>query len=237
MNITKAQRIKILELWAKVCKAHEWKVSDRGLRLATIGKILGREIQSLDDVGRTAECTKVFAELQVMLGVSLRAGLEANDPTLNKARNYRHVIMNELTPCLGVYVADVTGYITAIMEDKNRWWKIDRPAVEITLEDLDAKPIFRRVKGGELKEFPSTLEQLMMTLAARINTLRNKAGDDIHTMKTKAGVFCGCAQCDQARVRQGLSAQEKAQLVPPLHSDDSATSAAVIKAEDPNWTV
>lgn len=236
MTITKLQRIKILELWAKVCKDRDWKVGDRALRLATIGKILGRELKTLDDVGRTEECTKVFAELQVMLGVSVRAGLEAGDPSLNKARNYRHVIMNELTPCLAIYVEDVPAYLTAIMADKNRWWKVDRPAADITLEDLDARPIFRRVKG-ELKEFPSTLEQLMMTLSARLNVLRNKAGHTIHEMKTQAGVPCGCKHCTLVAMRAGISAAELAQLVPPLHTDESATSAAVVKAEDPNWTV
>lgn len=186
---------------------------------------------SLTEVDRTDGFTKVKNGLLVLIGASIQAGMEVGDPTLNKARNYRHVIMNELTPCLALYVEDVPGYITAIMEDKNRWWQIDRPACDITLEDLDAKPIFRQVKGrSEPKEFPSKLEQLVMTLAARLNVLRNKAGHDIHTMKITAGVPCGCKRCSKQAALASL---------PPLPPgpDSQAAAVEVLKQEDPNWTV
>jgi hypothetical protein len=194
MTITPAQRITIIKLWNQVCKDRGWKAGDRSLRLATLSEIAGRNLSSMDDIERVAECTRVMNGLKVMLGVSIKAGLEVGDSTLNKARNYRHVIMNEITPCLALYVADVAVFITRIMQDKNRWWKIDRPAREITLEDLDAKPIFKFVRE-ERREFPSSLEQLLFTLQARLNEKRKAAGDTIHDMKLKARLECGCAEC------------------------------------------
>lgn len=238
MNLSKAQVQTFWRLWAQAAQAQGW-TREAGLNAAAINakrkEFLARlGFDSLTKVDRTDGFTRVKNELLVLVGTSLKAGLEVNDPTLNKARNYRHLILNELSPCLGVYVADVTGYLTAIMEDKNRWWKIDRPACDITLEDLNAQPIFRRVKG-ELKEFPSQLEQLVMTLSARLNVLRNKTGDTIHEMKLKAGVPCCCRDC----ARSSMAAQARAvgQIVPPLTTDEAETTAEVVKAEDPNWTV
>lgn len=226
MTITKSQRITISQIWNKVCKDRGWSASDRALRLSTFGGILGRELASMDLIGRTDECTKVMHSLNAMLGVSLKSGREATDPTLNKARNLRHVILNELTPCLALYVEDVAGYITAIMEDKNRWWKIDRPACDISLEDLDAKPVFRRLKSGELKEFPSTLEQLVFTIQARLNVKRNEAGHSIHDMKLAAGVVCGCkACCLKAHLRNN-----PAPILPPISAgtDEAKTTADLL---------
>lgn len=187
-------------MWAQACRQQNWTRAG-GLSAAEIDvkrkELLARcGFKSLTEVDRLEGFTRVKNELLLLISdhTNLKAAAEVGDVTLNKARNLRHVIMNDLTPCLALYVADVPAYITSIMEDKNRWWKIDRPASEITLQDLDAKPVVRRVKG-ELKEFASTLEQLRMTLAARLNVLRNKAGDDLHTMKTRAGVPCACKAC------------------------------------------
>ncbi len=192
MKINKAQRWKILKLWTSVCKDRGWKSSDRELRLRTIGGLIGRELTTLDDVERVAECTKVMAELEAMLGVSVEAGKEATDPSLNQARNLRHVIRYEVLPCLALYPGseDPIGFMRAIMADKNRWWKVDRPAVEMTLEDLDA----------------AKLKQLLMTLNARLHVKRRAALHSIHDMKIAAGVKCDCATYCRARV----------QLVPPL---------------------
>jgi hypothetical protein len=108
----------------------------------------------------------------------------------------RNTILTELIPCLELYIPDVKGYLTSIMEDKNRWWKIDRPVCEITMMDLDAKPTWKKNKtSGEFEPMPSTLEQFRFTLMARLNVKRNEAGDTIHEMKIKAGVKCDCAPC------------------------------------------
>jgi hypothetical protein len=203
MTITQAQRISIQKLWQRVCKDRSWKVADRDLRLAKFGEILGRPLKSSSDIGRIDECTKLMAELKAMLGVDLRAGQEAEDQTINRARVLRHQIVNELVPCLELYVQDVRAYMAGIMADKNRWWKIDRPAREIELSDLDAKPIFRTDRAtGELKQWPSQLEQLQYTLSRCLNEKRNAAGHSIHDMRTKAGLSCACGACRRVRISE-----------------------------------
>jgi len=181
MKITEAQRWKVLKLWSQVCKDRGWKPSDRNLRLTSIGKIINRELRTLDDLGRMDECTKVLKELEAMLGVNVDAGLEANDLTINKARTYRNVITSQILPCLALYEPDPPAYMRSVMEDKNRWWKIDRPQCGLTLDDLSAGP----------------LKQLLMTLNARLHSKRKAARQTIHEMKIAAGVDCGCAECQK----------------------------------------
>ena len=164
---------------------------------------------SLTKVDRVDGFTKVLKELLVLQGTDLNAAIESEDLTINKARTIRNFIVSDLVPCLELYIADVRSYLTSIMEDKNRWWKIDRPACDITLMDLDAKPVHRfDVKTKSMKDFPSQLEQLKWTLAARLNTLRNESGDTIHTMRTRAGLGCSCAACTSLRVVSAIADPE-----------------------------
>jgi hypothetical protein len=198
MKLSPDQLGKFWQLWPQACRANNW-TREAGLSAAEIDskrkEFLARcGFASLTTVDRTDGFTKVKNELLVLIGVSLKAGQEATDPTLNQARVLKHKILNELMPCLALYEDDVQGYLTSVMEDKNRWWKIDRPACDITLEDLDAKPIFR-FKNGERQEFASTLEQLMMTINSRVNSKRKAAGQTIHEMKMAAGVDCECKAC------------------------------------------
>lgn len=213
LKITVAQRWKILQLWTQVCKDRRqaaggegWKSSDRALRLKTIGGILGRELTTLDQVGRVDECTKVMHSLNAMLGTSVQSGREAEDQTINKARTYRNVIRRRILPCLALYVDDANAFMQTVMEEKNRWWQVDRPAVGMTLDDLDAKPIVRTL-NGEVKESASTLEQLLMTLNARLHAKRKAARHTIHEMNQLAGLKCkpGCAMCRPMVTIQGAN--------------------------------
>lgn len=215
MNITREQQIFLLAktnrgqpgLWYGACEVQGWNPDDRDFRLAKLSEIVGRKLESTSDIERVNEFTKVKNELLILQRVHLQAALEGSDTTENRARVLRHQIVTELIPCLELYVEDVRGYITAIMEDKNRWWKIDRPARDITIMDLDAKPIFRTDKGtGQPRQWPSQLEQLQFTLAARLNEKRKAAGDSIHDMKLKAHLPCACAKC----------CHSKTAIVPPL---------------------
>ena len=186
--------------WPKSCKAMGWTRAN-GMSAKEIDAkrkefLLRCGFDSLTKVDRVDGFTKVKMELLVLQGVSVKAGIESEDLTINKARTIRHFIVTDLVPCLELYVADVRGYMTSIMEDKNRWWKIDRPTRDITLMDLDAKPVYRHdKKTGELKTWPSQLEQMNWTMAARLNTLRKDAGDTIHDMRLRAGLKCVCAVC------------------------------------------
>jgi hypothetical protein len=218
MKISKAQRWKILELWGKVAKDRGWKVSDRALRLATIGGILGRELPSLDDVERLAECTKVFAELEAMLGVSLRAGLEATQPGRNRKRNFKWLIANEALPCLAVYLPNgevgAYNYLLEVMAGKSRWRKTDRPESDPRLDDFDDR----------------TVEQIFWTLNARLNSKRKAAGDSGHEMCVKAKIPCRCAAC-----RRSNSPAAAGVVLPPLPvGTDSQVETAEILTEEGN---
>jgi hypothetical protein len=207
MTITPSQRTTIMKLWAKVCKDHGWKPGDREFRLAKFSEIIGRPIASADEIERIDECTRLMKELAAMLGANVQAAREADNTRINRARVLRTQIVSEIIPCLELYIEDVRAYVTGIMADKNRWWKIDRPAREITVMDLDAEPIFRPDKTtGQLKEWPSQLEQLQYTLSARLSSRRKEnvlvpayrhlQGTEpltLHEMKTAVGVKCKCA--------------------------------------------
>ncbi len=100
-------------------------------------------------------------------------------------------------PCLALYVEDAAAYVSAVATDKFRWRTRDGMSRQLTLDDLDDVPVIRTVRG-ELREFPSQLEQLKMTLAGRIggkDGFRAKAGHSVHDMRTKAGLKCRCKAC------------------------------------------
>ncbi|HTB85982.1 MAG TPA: hypothetical protein VK742_20220 [Candidatus Sulfotelmatobacter sp.] len=209
MTINTAQRTSIMKTWGKVCKDRGWKQSDREFRLSKFSEIIGRPIATADEIERIEECTKLMKELQAMLGVNIKAAQEADNLYINRARVLRNVILTELVPCLELYVEDVQGYITKIMEDKNRWWKIDRPGRGMTLMDLTAEPVNRwDAKTKSMREFPSQLDQMVYTLSSCLNGsgriyrgkqsrlgFRVAAGHTLHEMKTKANVPCDCADC------------------------------------------
>lgn len=223
-TISKAQRWKILELWTAVCKDRGWKTGDRALRLATIGKILGRELTTLDNVGRLEECTKVLAELGCMLGNDLRAGLEATDPKRNAKRNWRWLIANETLPCLAIYPLDAPmgaagaqAYLIQVLTDKSRYRKTDRPESEPSLADFDER----------------TVQQIFWTLHARLQVKRKAAAHTGHDMCLAAGIPCKCAPCSRARAWASA-----VPIVPPLPAMDRAEeSADALVQEDPDWTV
>jgi len=208
MKITREQQIFLLAkfnrgqpgLWYGACKAKGWDPQDKELRLRVLSQIVGHPLASSSDIERITEFTKVKNELLIMQGVSLQAGIEGSDTTANDARVLRNQILTEIIPCLELYVSDIRGYLTEIMADKNRWWKIDRPVRDITVMDLDARPIIRPDKQtGEPRQFPSQLKQLQFTLSARLNEKRKKAGHTIHQMRLAAGLQCYCTKCVRRR--------------------------------------
>jgi hypothetical protein len=235
MKLSTAQVQRFWREWPKSCKAMGWTKAN-GMSAAEIDQrrkeFLARcGFDSLTKVDRVDGFTKVLKELQVLQGVSVDAGIEAEDLTINKARTFRHFILTDLVPCLELYIADVRGYMTSIMGDKNRWWKIDRPAREITLLDLDAKPVYRRdKKTGELKTWPSQLEQLKWTLAARLNTLRKDAGDTIHDMRLRAGLECVCAVCSGRRTAAANGGDD---LVAGIATADPELGAELTEFQSP----
>ena len=207
MKLSTAQVNRFWREWPKSCRAMNW-TREAGLTSAEIDAkrkefLRGCGFNSLTEVDKVAGFTKVLNELLVLQGVSLKAAQETVDPTLNEARVLRTQITTEIIPCLEVYRHDtIMEDLAKIMEDKNRWWKLDRPVRGMTLLDLDAKPIYRTDKTtGELKFMGSQLSQMQWTLSRWMNELRNAAGDTIHEMKMKACVPCTCAACVRSKMR------------------------------------
>jgi hypothetical protein len=158
-----------------------------------------------------------MAELESMLGTSLKAGLEAADPSRNQKRNWRWLITHEILPCLGLYEEHPQGYLRTVMEAKSRYRKTDRPEGPAALGDFDER----------------TVQQIFWTLSARLNVKRKAAGHTGHEMCVAAGVRCKCAACKRARD----TVQTVAESVPALALDAQADAAEALKAEDPDWTV
>jgi hypothetical protein len=190
MLLSDSQTKAFWRLWAQACRVQGWTRA-AGFNAEQIDAHRRDFLQrcgfdSLTKVDRVDGFTRVKKELEILIAPDLDAATETADLTINRARTLRHVIRHDLLPCLSLYVDDAVGFMRAIMQDKNRWWKIDRPTVEMTLEDLDARPIVRTVNGA-LREFPSQLEQLRMTLNARLHAKRRAAGHSIRQMHELAG--------------------------------------------------
>lgn len=223
MNLSPEQVNLFWRLWAAACRAQGWTLKadqerERRALLARCG------FKSLTIVDRVDGFTRVKNEIKILVKPDLQAAQESEDSLINKARNFRWVIENEILPCLGVYEPEPVAYLRTVMEEKNRWWKIDRPVCEMTLDDLDAQPIFKRNKSGQVQEFASTLEQLLFTLTARLAAKRRAAGHSEHDMRMRAGLKCNCATI----------CAKRQPIVPPLAVSEPATAGV---SEDPDWRV
>ena len=187
MNV-KQRNYLMIDLWPMACRTQHWKVSDRELRLRVLGEAIGRPIKSANDLNGTNDFDRVKAHLKA-LADSVQGAIEVDNPEMGKARRLRERI-SEVMRCIALYVADPDGYLREVIKDgMHGGRRHECPA----LEDLDARPRFR---GS--REMPSQLEQLLMTLSARLNGktgLRNKAGDSLHDMRIKAGLECACRLC------------------------------------------
>jgi len=190
MLISKDQFKSFWRLWAQACRANGWTARN-GMSQAEIDakrKDLLRRcaFDSLTLVDRVDGFTKVKNELIVLGGISVDAGIEAGDQSINKARTLRHFIRTERLPCLAVYLDANHGaneYLQSIITAQSRWDKTDRPERPIALDDLDA----------------AQLNRVIITLSARIQSKRVAAGDTVHDMHWKAQVHDPkCKQCVQA---------------------------------------
>lgn len=157
---------------------------------------------SLTEVDTRSGFDRVLAECGAMRD-DIKRTIETEDPTIGEARRLREKIRKELLRCLALYEPDAEAYLQAVLRDKIRWYKTDQPTRPPTLDDLTATPTHnRRPPCYALKERPSQLEQLMMTLNARIHAKRKAAGHTIHDMLTRAGLPCTCSQCDRSSTRK-----------------------------------
>jgi hypothetical protein len=201
-------------LWKEVCISNHWtKANGYTPKMidAKRKELLARcGFKSLTEVDPLAGFSRVKREL-LKEAANLEGGREEVDPHIESGRTSRWFIEHDLIPCIALYVDDAWAYVSRIATDKFRWRTRDEMQRPITLDDLTDHPIVREVRG-ELKEFPSQLEQLKYTLARCLSRkekkdadgrviqeagLRNKAGHSIHDMRTLAGLKCRCARCSK----------------------------------------
>lgn len=131
-----------------------------------------------------------------LLALARPADLDAQLAQQQQPRRRLEHRLAETQRCLALYVPDVAGYVATVVADK---FGVPVDGA-LTLDDLGDRPTVREreVMGKsttELVDGPSQLEQLVMTLWARVQALRERAGHSLHDMRTRAGVPCDCAQC------------------------------------------
>lgn len=199
--MTDHQRITLMaDWWPKACTAQGWNKSDRARRMAALSEAVGRTITSANQLNTTTDVDKVKAHLG-MLADDLKSTIETDNEELGEGRRLRKVIRDQLK-CLELYLqpdsalrtphsALAEKYLAELIRDK---FKHASRANPLTLEDLDAD-VIQITRNGVRREIPSQLNQIVMTLQRNLQTKRKAADDTIHDMKTRAAVYCNCAQC------------------------------------------
>lgn len=91
----------------------------------------------------------------------------------------------EITQCLGLFVDDPAGYVAKVVADR---WGVPTSGT-MGPDDLSDEPILRKHCGtGELKEGPSQLHQLVITLWDRVTKLAKAQDISIADMYALAGI-------------------------------------------------
>lgn len=99
--------------------------------------------------------------------------------------------IHEIQRCLALYVEDVAGYIAKVAADR---FGVPTDGT-FSLDDLSGQETVRiNWQTKEPETVPSQLEQLLMTLWARLQVMRRDADHTLHDMRTMAGVPCDCAK-------------------------------------------
>lgn len=222
MKLTEDQVPLFWALWKEVCEASHWTPAHGYSKAQTEAKrkeLLARcGFKSLKDVDPRDGFSLVKREL-LKEAARLQGAKEEVDPTIERARTLRWVLEHELARCLALYHPAPMEFILEIAADKTRWRTREGMGRPITLDDLDATPTFREVKGNQ-REGESQLDQLVMTVSARLNEMRNAAGDTGHEMCMKAGVRCKCAKCRKGHTAQKNSMPEAVQAGADLDPDN-----------------
>lgn len=195
MLLTKAQLTLFWRAWAAACKAQGW-TRDGGLTTGEIN-LLRREIltevgfRSLTEVDPGPGFDRLLARVRGLDDQLHKGALDQVKPSNGHRRRLVWKI-EWLIKCLGIYLWDGAAdtYVRKIVARKfARPGEYPRPWTELSAD---------RTEGQE----DSELDQLRMTLNARVNGrngFRAKDGHTVHEMATKAGVVCYCEACRGAR--------------------------------------
>lgn len=219
MLLTKSQLTLFWRAWGAACKAQGW-TRTAGLTTEEIN-LLRREIltevgfSSLTEVDPGAGFDRLLARVRGLDDQLHKGALDQVRPSNGHRRRLVWKI-EWLIQCLGIYLWDgaADAYVRKIVEQKfGRPGEYPRPWTELSAD---------RTEGQE----DSELDQLRMTLNARINGrngFRAKAAHTVHEMATKAGVVCYCDDCRKAR--------DKARSTPAAPRVRKARKVAALQPE------
>ena len=152
---------------------------------------------------------------------------EVGRPEFGRARTLQFSICQQLK-CLALYPLDrpmgldgARKYLAEIIKDKFRHGSRCDP---MALQDLTADPVrFTDRHTGDLREIPSQLDQVVISLARAIQPRRAAAGHTLHEMKVSAGIWCGCKVCGNPP--------------PPQIVSELEIASVSVADNDPDWNV
>lgn len=190
--MTTPQRITLMaDWWPKACRAQGWNKNDKAKRLEVLSAAVKRDVTSANELNATSDIDAVKAHLG-MLASNVAATIETDRPDIGRARRLRNTIGDQLK-CLALYHENAPAWLASVIRDK---FKHGSRVMPLTADDLSAEPVyFTDRKTGKPREIPSQLDQIVMTLSRAIQAKRKEQGDTLHTMKTRAGIHCGCRTC------------------------------------------
>ena len=128
--------------------------------------------------------------LAVFRAVSRPADVDGQLRQQAQARQRKEHRIGEIMRCLALYHPDPAGYVATLLADR-QGVPVDG---SLTLDDVSDAPTVRTRRDGVPYAGPSELEQVLMTLWARVQPMRRKAAHTLHQMRTAAGVPCDCAK-------------------------------------------
>jgi hypothetical protein len=164
--MTPKQRIHLMrDLWPAACAAQGWAPNNRALRLTALSHALGRAVTSANEIATNDDFDRVKRYLR-MAADDVGAAMEReSDGRARRVRERVRAAVRELEAVLGD-AGRAAQYVAEIIAAKFN--HAHAPAIStLTVEDLTAEPIY---DAG--REHPSQLDQLLMTLTARLKTLR-----------------------------------------------------------------
>lgn len=127
--------------------------------------------------------------LGVFRAISKPASVDAQLRQQGQDRRRVEHRLAEIQQCLGLYVEDVAGYVAKVVAEK---FGVPSGGA-LTLDDLSWEPTLRKNwQTGKLEDSPSQVEQLLMTLWARVQPMRRDADHTLHDMRILAQVPCDC---------------------------------------------
>lgn len=182
-----------------------------------------RHLESAGQLNHTSDVDAVKTAL-LMLADNLNAAKEQGKPEYGAARCWRYVLSDHMK-CLAIFPLDkpmgmggAQAFVQTLIDGKfNRNSTLNK----MTLEDVSEAPRFaHNERTGRVDEKPSQMEQLLMTVAARLNGktgFRSKAGYTMHDMYCAVGLPCYCKLCVSRSNHIALAASGEP-LIPPLSS-------------------